>query len=167
MEQFVTQFGIDWKLMIAQLINFAIVFFVLKKFAYKPILKMLDDRKQKIEEGLSFAEKAKNELASIETVKKEEALKAQQQGVAIVKEAELAATRVREEIVAGGEVEKQKLLATGKALLSEQKNRMEKSVYDEAVGLIEASLGKILGKKEFKTEEREIIAATISEIRVQ
>lgn len=167
MEQFVTQFGIDWKLMVAQLINFAVVFFVLKKFAYKPILKLLDERKQKIEDGLSFAEKAKQELASIEVIKTEEIAKAKTQGLEIVKASEVSAGKVRDEIIAGGEVEKQKLIATGKALIAEQKNRMEKGVYEQAVSLVEVALGKVLAKKEFKAEERALISQTVSEISVK
>ena len=69
MQTFVEKFGIDWKLMIAQLINFAIVFFILRAFVYKPVLKLLDKRRQKIEDGLAFAEKSKAELASIEELK--------------------------------------------------------------------------------------------------
>jgi F-type H+-transporting ATPase subunit b len=167
MEQFVHQFGIDWKMMLAQLINFAIVFFVLKKFAYKPILNLLDARKKKIEDGLAFAEKAKSELASIEVIKTEEIAKAQKQGVEIVKASEVSATKVRDEIVAGGEVEKQKLVATGKALISEQKSRMEKGVYEQAVSLVEVALGKVLSKKEFKAEDQAIIAQAVAEISVK
>jgi F0F1-type ATP synthase membrane subunit b/b' len=84
-----------------------------------------------------------------------------------VKQAETAATKVRDEIVASGEVDKEKLLATGKALLAEQRNRMEKGVYEQAVGLVEIALGKVLGKTEFKNEERQLIAQTVSEIRVK
>lgn len=166
MEQFASQFGIDWKLMIAQLINFGIIFFVLRAFAYKPILKLLDERRKKIEDGLGFAEKAKSELASIETLKSEEVAKAQKQGFEIVKNAEQSAGKVRDEIIAGGETEKQKLIATGKALLLEQKIRMEKGVHEHAVALVEAAMTKVLGKTQFKSEERELIASTIKEIKV-
>lgn len=166
MQTFIEKFGIDWKLMLAQLINFAVVFFVLRAFAYKPILKLLDERKKKIEDGLSFAEKAKSELANIEVLKSEEIQKGQKQGMEIVKTAEVSATKVRDEIVAGGEVEKQKLIMTGKALLSEQKVRMEKGVYEQAVSLVETALGKVLGKAEFKNEEKQMIAQTVKEIKV-
>lgn len=167
MEQFADKFGIDWKLMIAQLINFGIIFFVLRAFVYKPVLKLLDERRKKIEDGLTFAEKAKSELASIETLKADEVKKAQQHGVALVKEAELAAGKVRDQIVASGELEKEKLVTTGKALLLEQKNRMEKGVYEQAVSLVEVALGKVLGKKEFKGEERELITQTVNQINVR
>ena len=92
---------------------------------------------------------------------------AQAKAMAMVKEAEGTAGKVRDEIVAGGEIEKQKLIATGKALLAEQKNRMEKGVYEQAVSLVEVALGKVLGKATFKTEEREMIAATVAEIKMK
>lgn len=167
MEQFATQFGIDWKLMIAQLINFAVILFVLRAFVYKPILKLLDERKKRIEDGLTFAEKAKSELAGIEILKTEELNKAQKQGVEIVKLAETSAGKVRDEIIAGGEIEKQKLIATGKALLAEQKNRMEKGVYEHAVSIVEIAMGKVLGKATFKNEERELITQTVGQIKVK
>ncbi len=167
METFVEKFGIDWKLMLAQLINFAVVFFLLRAFAYKPILKLLDARRKRIEEGLAFADKSKAELASIEELKAAEMRTAQAKAMAMVKEAEGTAGKVRDGIVASGEEEKQKLIATGKALLAEQKNRMEKGVYEQAVSLVEVALGKVLGKATFKTEERELIAQTVSEIKLK
>jgi len=167
MQTFIEKFGIDWKLLLAQLINFAVVFFVLRAFAYKPILKLLDERKKKIEEGLTFAEKAKSELANVETLKAHEMQKAQMKSLEIMKGAEVSATKVRDEIVAGGELEKQKLIATGKALVGEQKARMEKDVYEQAVSLVETVLGKVLGKASFKNEERELIAQTVNEIKVK
>lgn len=50
--------GIDWKILLAQFVNFAVLVFVLWKFAYKPIFKFLEDRKNKIEEGIKNAEQA-------------------------------------------------------------------------------------------------------------
>lgn len=166
METFVEKFGIDWKLLVAQLINFAIVFVILRAFVYKPVLRLLDKRRAKIEEGLAFAEKAKNELASIETLKEQEMKVAQQKGLAMVKDAEAAAGKVRDTVLADAETEKQKLMASGKAVLAEQKNRMEKGVYEQAVTLVEMTLGKVLAKTQFKAEEREMIAQTIAEIKL-
>jgi len=72
--------GINLKILIAQFINFAIFFFVLYKFAYKPMLKFLDDRKQKIEQGLNNAEKANNKLIELEEKEKEIIIQANLEG---------------------------------------------------------------------------------------
>ena len=57
--------GIDWKIFLAQLVNFGIVFFVLKKFAFSPIQKLLKERQSKIEKGLDDAARSASELSRI------------------------------------------------------------------------------------------------------
>src|SRR5436305_13220331 len=59
-------FGWNWELFLSQVISFAIVAFLLRRFAYKPILAVLEDRRRKIEEGQLNGEKIRNELAEAE-----------------------------------------------------------------------------------------------------
>src|SRR3954464_13568776 len=59
-------FGWHWKLFLSQIISFCIVAFLLRRFAYKPILAILEDRRRKIEEGQLNAEKIRKELAEAE-----------------------------------------------------------------------------------------------------
>ncbi|MBI5775492.1 MAG: ATP synthase F0 subunit B, partial [Verrucomicrobia bacterium] len=58
------QFGVTWQLLISQIVLFVIVAVALKKFAYQPILDMLEERKRRIADGLAAADKSKAELAS-------------------------------------------------------------------------------------------------------
>src|SRR5207244_11803596 len=59
-------FGWNWKLFLSQVISFCIVAYLLQRFAYKPILAVLEERRRKIEEGQLNAEKIKKELAEAE-----------------------------------------------------------------------------------------------------
>src|SRR2546430_16127912 len=59
-------FGWNWQLFLSQVIIFSIVAILLRKFAYKPILAVLEDRRRKIEEGQLNAEKIRKELAEAE-----------------------------------------------------------------------------------------------------
>src|SRR5882724_4748781 len=59
-------FGWNWKLFLSQVISFCIVAYLLQRFAYKPILAILEERRRKIEEGQINAEKIKKELAEAE-----------------------------------------------------------------------------------------------------
>jgi F-type H+-transporting ATPase subunit b len=59
-------FGWNWKLFLSQVISFCIVAYLLQRFAYKPILAVLEERRCKIEEGQLNAEKIKKELAEAE-----------------------------------------------------------------------------------------------------
>ena len=63
--------GLDIKLLIAQIVNFGLLFFILKKLLYKPIIKMLDDRKKTIEESLLNSKKIEEELNKLEERKSE------------------------------------------------------------------------------------------------
>src|SRR5260370_29139768 len=56
-------FGVDWPHLIAQIISFSIVAILLARFAYKPVLAVLAERRQRIAEGLANAERTKAELA--------------------------------------------------------------------------------------------------------
>ena len=70
-EQIATTFGVDWPHLIAQIISFSIVCVLLYRFAYQPVLKMLEERRQHIAQGLANAEKIKAELAQTEAQRQE------------------------------------------------------------------------------------------------
>jgi F-type H+-transporting ATPase subunit b len=88
--------GIDWRMLIAQLISFSIVFFVLWKLAYKPVFNMLELRRQKIAEGLASAEKSKAQLAKTEVDRAAVLAQAGDLANKMIEDARAAALRVRE-----------------------------------------------------------------------
>ncbi len=88
-------FGVDWPHLGAQMISFGIVCAVLYALAYKPILKILEARRQQIASGLANAEKIKAELASIEVARQDVLTKAGAEGKQLIDEARAAAARVQ------------------------------------------------------------------------
>src|SRR5262245_30231906 len=91
-EQIARSFGVDWSHLIAQMISFSIVCLLLYRFAYKPVLKMLGNRRQLIAEGLANAEKIKAELARTEAQRQEVMAQANIQAARFIEEARAAAT---------------------------------------------------------------------------
>ena len=87
-------FGLNWAMFLSQVIAFSIVALLLKKFAYRPVLQMLEDRRQRIAEGLANAEKIKAELAKTEAARQEVLVQAEGQAVKMIEEARAAAARV-------------------------------------------------------------------------
>src|SRR3954452_2581292 len=79
LQEIARNFGVDWPHLGAQIISFVIVCFMLHRFAYKPVLNMLELRRNRIAEGLANAEKIKAELASAEVQKHEILTKANEQ----------------------------------------------------------------------------------------
>ena len=105
------QFGVDWPHFIAQVISFCIVAFLLQKFAYKRVLTVLEERRQRIAEGLASAEKSKAELQRTEASRLEVLNNANAQANKLIEEARAAANRVREE-------ETQKAIAAAEQIIT-------------------------------------------------
>src|SRR5215813_12447985 len=89
-------FGWNWKLFLSQVISFCIVAFLLQRFAYKPILALLEERRRKIEEGQLNAEKIKKQLAEAEKRYQEILAKANADGQKMIDEARQSAAHVSE-----------------------------------------------------------------------
>ncbi len=89
-------FGFDWKIFFSQVISFVIVALVLRRFAYKPILAVLEERRQRIAEGLLNADKIKQQLAEAEQRHAEILAKANAQAQKMIDEARDSAANVAE-----------------------------------------------------------------------
>jgi F-type H+-transporting ATPase subunit b len=109
-ERILTTFGVDWSHLLAQVVSFCIVCFVLYRFAYRPVLKMLEVRRQQIALGLANAEQIKAELARTEAQRQEVMAQANAQATKFIEEARAAAARVLEQ-------ETQKAIATAEQIM--------------------------------------------------
>jgi F-type H+-transporting ATPase subunit b len=97
MEDIARTFGVDWPHLLAQIVSFGIVCAVLYLLAYKPILTMLEARRQQIASGLANAEKIRTELARIDAERHAVLAKADGEGKQLIEEARAAAARVQAE----------------------------------------------------------------------
>src|SRR5581483_123844 len=86
--------GINLPVLIAFVVNFGLLLLLLKLFLYGPVLKMLDERRRRIEEGLNAADRAAQEAHSAEQRVQEEIRQAQVQGQEIVSNAQQIAQRI-------------------------------------------------------------------------
>jgi F-type H+-transporting ATPase subunit b len=106
-----SEIGIAWPALFAQLISFSLVFFVLWKFAYGPIFNMLQARREKIIESLANAEKIKTDVARTEAERQKILADAGDKANKLIDEARAAAARVRE-------VETQKAIAAAEQIVT-------------------------------------------------
>ena len=139
------QFGFHTQLFISQCISFGIVCFVLHRFAYKPILKVLEERRQKIAESLANAEKIKSELASAQIKAQDILTQASAQATRAIEEARAAAAKVQE-------VETQKAIAAAGDIIAKAKQaseaelvRMKAELRKEVGRLVVATSAKVTG----------------------
>lgn len=140
------EFGFQWQLFISQVISFAIVCFALHRWAYKPILQVLEERRQRIAEGLANADKIKVELASAQARAQAILAQAGAQGNKMIEEARQAAAQVLEQ-------ESQKALATANDIIAKARQASEaelvhmKAELRKEVGrLVVNTTAKVTGK---------------------
>ncbi len=161
---FLTEFGVKPILLLAQVVNFLILLFILKRFLYKPILKVLEDRKQKIAQGLQDADEIEKRLQQI-TAEREEKLKAAgKDAEGILREA----TKTAEQIIAEAHVKAQKdiekLMEKSEANMKLERAKMQQEMQAELVDLVVLALGKITGKVVSSRDHKEMIEKTLKNL---
>jgi F-type H+-transporting ATPase subunit b len=112
------QFGVNWPHFIAQVVSFCIVAFLLHRFAYRPVLQMLEERRRLIAESLQNAEKMKADLARAEAQRNEILTQANAEATRFIEEARAAAARVQEQ-------ESQKAIATAEQIIAKAREAAE------------------------------------------
>ncbi len=151
--------NIDWKILIGQLINFAILFFVLKSFVYTPFLELMRKRREQIEDGINKSKEAEENLNKIREVKeradkeneekkKEIILDAEKQGKEKISEAILLAEKERESLLLKAQKEAEEIK-------EKEKEKMERIVIDNSFALAEKVLKENIDQEKNKkvTEE--------------
>jgi F-type H+-transporting ATPase subunit b len=140
------QFGFNTQLFISQVISFCVVAFLLHRFAYKPILKVLEERRQKIAEGLANAEKIKQELASAQAKSQELINQAGAQANKIIEEARAAAAKVTEQETQKAVATAQDIIAKARLANEAELARMKAELRREVGRLVVATTAKVTGK---------------------
>lgn len=156
--------GINGKLLIAQIINFAVLFWLLKKFLFGPVVKMLDNRSQTIKKGLDDAAKIEKELEA--TNEKNQAILNEAKEVAkkLIEEAKKSATVESNRIIIEAErrVESQKEKALNE--IESQKESSRNEIKKETANLIAMAMEKILNQKIDQKENERIISETVKKL---
>src|SRR5215831_17173846 len=96
-EEIAKTFGVDWSHLFAQIISFCIVCILLQRFAYKPVVTMLEERKRQIANSQTKAEQIKAELAGTEVQRKEVLDRANMEASRLIAEGRAAAARLQEQ----------------------------------------------------------------------
>lgn len=162
MDELIKTFHIDWKLILAQLVNFGIVLFVLKKYAYGPVLKMMQERTEKIEKGMADAENAGKKILEIAEKEKEVLIEARKQAQEIVTKAEEIAKKNKEEMISEAKSQAEKILSDSAKKIEQEKNQMMQEVKGQIAELVIAATGKVIGEKMDSEKDKTIIDRAIS-----
>lgn len=156
--------GIDGKLFVAQLVNFGIVAFVLWRWAYVPLLKVMDDRAKKIAQGLKDADASAIARKAAEEDAAAIVAEARHKAKAIIDQAAGAAEAERQEAAQRARAEAEKILGQGRELLDAEKAKLLAEVKAEAGTLVTMAAERILKAKLDGKKDAALIASAIHDI---
>jgi F-type H+-transporting ATPase subunit b len=158
------QFGFQKQLFISQVISFCVVAYALHRFAYKPILRVLEERRQTIAQSLANAEKIKQELANAQVKAQEIMTQANVQANKLIEEARAAAAKVQE-------AETQKAIATANQIVAKAREaseaelvRMKNELRKELVRLVAQTTAKVSGKVLTLDDQKRLADETTKQI---
>jgi len=145
---------IDWKILVGQIINFAILFFVLKSFIYRPFLNLMKTRREKIEAGINKSIEADDRLNKVQELRQEMERKMEDEKKRILSLAEADAKKRAEESLKKSEEERAALLVKAKKeaedLKEKEIEKTKKETIDNAFSLAEKLLKENIDEKKGK-----------------
>lgn len=165
MSELFTQLGINWMLLIAQIVNFTILAFVLTKFIYKPIMKLLEERKNRVkgdieksnvlDAKIKEADSAKNEILSVARTESEK----------IIKSSEKNARDIKETILKEASDEVSKIKEEAKKQIGNDREKTMQDMKKELGKLIAVSVEKTIGDVMESNTQKKLVDEAVKSIR--
>ena len=153
-EQVAEQFGVDWPTLIAQMVNFLLVTFVLYKFAIKPILATYDERQKKIADGLQYAEEMKAQLLEAEKERLEKIKEAVAEAQKILGDARDQSKAMLEQKIQEASAQAESLIRKAGEATELERQKMLAEVKAEVARLVVETTARVLDK-ELSSEDKE------------
>lgn len=159
----INEFGIKPILLLAQVVNFFILLFLLKKFLYKPILKVLEERKEKIAESIANSEKIQLELKKIAEEYDKKMQQAGKESKKIIEEATASANLIISDAHKKAQVDIEKMIVKAEAEIKQERGKLHQEIRSELADLVSLGMQKIAGKVLSDKDRKDLTANSIKE----
>jgi F-type H+-transporting ATPase subunit b len=163
MEGLLAGLGIDWGVLISQVISFLLLFGLLYLVAYKPLMRMLDERSRRIKEGMDQSEQVKEQaaLAEQETAKRLE--EASQEGQKLVERAVQAGEEMKAKAREDAQKEAEKLLSRARSEIERERDDAIGEMRKEFADLTIMAAEKVIDRSLDKKRHRQLIDEVFEE----
>jgi len=165
-QQVFTSFGVSWPTFLVSLFNFCILLWVLQRFAYKPLLQMLDERRRKIADSMKQAEQIKEELAKTQAARDEVLAKANASAQRMIDEARQAAEKFRDQKLNEALQSAQDTLRKAQEAGRLEREKIMADLRREMVNLVVATTAKIAGRILTTDDQKRLADETVRELAV-
>lgn len=163
--EIIKNFGLDPVLLAAQIVNFLIILYVLRRFLYKPVFDLLKKRENTIKEGLEKTEEARKYLEKALEEEKEILKKAQTQALKLINEAKTEAAEILRTTEESSKKQAEKLVSQAKEQISEETREAEKHLAKNISLLAIEFLQKTVGEFFDEKQQEEIMSKAIRKLK--
>jgi ATP synthase, F0 subunit b len=158
------QLGINWGLLIAQIVNVVLLVWLLTRFLYTPILNLLNERTRRIQESLREAEQVKEQLANAKRDYDAEIAKARQEAASILAQAQERARVQASEIVAQARQEADRTRAEAREQAMQEREQILREVKGQVAELVTLTATKVLGAELSAKGHDQLIEESLSQL---
>lgn len=159
----ISALGFNIPALIAQLVNFGLLLLVFSVFLYKPLFKVLDERKQRIEEGLEASEESKRRLTETEQEVAKELAKARQEGQTLIGEAQQMAARIQDEGREAARAESEQMLERARNEIQLERDAAIADLRREFAGLTITAAERVIKQSLDGEQHRQLIEEVLAE----
>lgn len=151
--------------LVGQIVNIIILVWLLNKFLYKPILKVVDDRNRRIQEGLELGKKNEQEREKIEKLRKQKLAEAEKKVVNLIQQAKQEASLQSKEILAQAKKQAQEEAAKQRRLLLEEIEQEREKIKAEVADLVVETSRKLLVDLLDPKSQKKIIESELKSLK--
>ena len=165
MNELIEKLGINGKLLIAQGINFFVIFIILKRFVFGPLMAIIRKRREEIEQGVALKKQAERDFARIGDERIQVLTDARAHALDIVTAAENEASTQRATILQDAAQKNEAIIQDAKRIIRDEKARITEELTDSSAQLIRLGIAKVLGKMPSKDRDAHLIDEAIRELK--
>lgn len=163
-QQIANTFGVDWPHLLAQIISFSIVCILLHRFAYRPVLRVLDQRRKQIAEGVADTERIKAQLERVEAERRQIMLQADAKATQVIEEAHAAAARLMEREMQKAVAVAEQVIAKAQEAALREHERMLEELKRKIGTLVVQATATVTRKILTSEDQRRIAEETVSQL---
>jgi F-type H+-transporting ATPase subunit b len=159
----ITDLGINLPVLLGQLASFIFLLVILRLMVYNPVLKMLDERRTRIQEGLNAAQRGQEQAAEASREAQAQIEVARREGQAIVAQAQQVATRLQEEGRQQAEQQQQAMLERARSEIQLERDTAIAELRREFADLTIAAAEKVIGQSLDRQAHQRLIEQALAE----
>ena len=157
--ELIATLGIDWQVMVAQLVNFILLIGVLSFFVYRPVLRLLDDRRERIRKSMEDAKQIENQKRDFDQHRTAKLRTVDAESGKMLENAKQLAEGMKKEILAGAEKEAAQILAKAKQQADDDRARLMQEAQESVATMVLKMTEKVLEREFSAADQTRIIGS--------